>query len=175
MSAHDDTYVPFYHSAEFSSDPEGRMNGQNSLSRYKLQLAGEGEGIGGTGPRGQRAIQSCGSNLINDGVLKLVVPGGKVGQQTLEAELYFSEKVTGGMFTMHAKIDDTPETCQSTVSFRCSTRSNDSSQCIDGLDLAAMSTCSVFAPYRRNYVQKGLQLTSWNVRFRTWYHITDTT
>jgi hypothetical protein len=56
---------------------------------------------------------------VNNGVLQLVVPGGQKitnGGTTSVAELEGPTDVINGVFTMNAKIDPTPGTCQSIVS-----------------------------------------------------------
>jgi hypothetical protein len=57
---------------------------------------------------------------VNNGVLQLVVPGGQKitnGGTTSVAELEGPTDVINGVFTMNAKIDPTPGTCQSIVCF----------------------------------------------------------
>jgi hypothetical protein len=114
MSAYNDAYFPYHHSTSFTGGPEGPISSVDSLSAYKLRPSAEGQSMGVAGDA--VAVQSLSNIRINNGVLELVVPGGQTGGEIKSAELTFDTVVTGGVFTMDAKIDDTPGTCQSIVS-----------------------------------------------------------
>jgi hypothetical protein len=76
-------------------------------------------GAPSTQPDGTKPIASFKNVRIQDGTLQLVVPGGQTitnGGTTSVAGLEGPTGVVNGVFTMNAKIDGTPGTCQSIVS-----------------------------------------------------------
>ena len=103
-------YYPLSRTVSFSS-----LHSASDLSDHGFDITLD-EKIGAVGPGGTTCEGSASNVRIVDGVLEMIVPGGqKTGGVIKGAELCFSTAATGGVFTMEAKLDGTPGTCQSIV------------------------------------------------------------
>jgi hypothetical protein len=118
LSQYDNDYYPLSFHVDFSKEPDQKFTSSNGLHKYGFNIT-DHVGVGG----GYMGVQSVGlaSNVrIKNGALELIVPGGQTLKGGLTAaEITFGTQyggMTGGVFTVEAKIDGTPGTCQAIVS-----------------------------------------------------------
>lgn len=118
LSKHGDLYYPLSHTVDFSNEPDLTVTSLHGLKKYGLNIT-HNVGVGGS----YMDVQPLGKyqNVrIKNGALELKVPGGqKLSTGLTAAEVTFGTQfkgLTGGVFTVGAKIDGTTGTCQAIVS-----------------------------------------------------------
>jgi hypothetical protein len=111
LSAHFDAYFPLLKEISFASMPD--MPG-SELDVLGLEV---GRWSIGSNYEGTRSVGSMDNVYVKHGVLELRVPGGQSkGGSISAAEVLLKDVITGGVFTMEAKLGGNKGTCQSIVS-----------------------------------------------------------
>jgi hypothetical protein len=120
LSAYSNAYFRHQFLADFTTSKlSGTATSADWLDDYGFSI-GDGFQSGGQSNASDHTtpIASFKNVRIQNGVLQLVVPGGQKitnGGTTSVAEIEGPGNVINGVFTMNAKIDATPGTCQSMV------------------------------------------------------------
>ncbi|WWC91377.1 uncharacterized protein L201_006320 [Kwoniella dendrophila CBS 6074] len=113
LSKYDNAYFPKSLIVLFDN-----VSDVNALSQLGFYV-NNGDSIG-VGYQGNSIKGSSKNVIIKDGLLQLTVPGGQKaasGSQLSGAEIQTSFAVTGGIFTMNAKLSSVHGTCQSIFTY----------------------------------------------------------
>ncbi|KAI9636234.1 concanavalin A-like lectin/glucanase domain-containing protein [Dioszegia hungarica] len=148
LSAHSDAYFPLLKEITFASMPDIPGSEFDALG---LEV---GRWSIGCNYEGTRSVGSVDNVYVKNAVLELRVPGGQsVGGSISAAEVLLKDTITGGVFTMEAKLGGNKGTCQSILTFH----TNDGSGNSDEQDIEIIGSKGA-----DDGMPPVIELTNWN-------------
>ncbi|WVQ81353.1 hypothetical protein IAT38_003476 [Cryptococcus sp. DSM 104549] len=150
LSAYDDAYFPLSHTVDFSTVASG-----TPFSSLGLKVT-DGWPVGNPAADGTRCVGSTSNVWIGDGAMMLKVPGGQSAGGTVSgAEVSFNTNVSGGVFTMEARVDPGHGTCQSIFTYTNNLDTGRDEQDIEMLGQSLMTKSDTGK-------EPGIRLTNWD-------------